>query len=269
MYEKNAESDTFAFDDLGKRMFPALFVRLDDINDARETLTVSAGSEMDADHHATAPFAVGNKVEQLLTVGTDHLGMMRTFIESVHLAPPFALFTLMRASIESSCVGLWLLLHGKRKDRIERFLKLTWSEHTEVAELVKMQGVRSVSGADNFAEHIERIVRRHKNLQQFDVTVKSITSTTNMIIYAQARLKSTPSMPALEAWRICSGMTHSNLPTSMALLGSRQIGADNVWGARHEVKASIFMLATIFETGVFYTEALLDAHRNKSSGRRG
>jgi len=249
---------------LARQAFPILFSRLTQIDERRAQLSVSRGSRMDGDNEATRPVALGNQVEHLLAVSSDHLGMMRTYIEELHIAPPFAMFSLVRASIEASCIGLWLLLHAKRKERIERTLQLFWFNRLDVSQLHNLRGQPDKVEIEELRIRLTEIVSRHKSLQNFEIGAKPLTTTTDMILDAQRRLKNAPPMPALDAWKACSGITHSNLSAALSLLGVRYVGNDNEWGARHEVKAPLLSLATIFDTGVFYAEALLDAHEESS-----
>ena len=240
----------------GRRMFPLLFGRLDRLN-AAIPVHLASGSRMDTDNHLSNPYALSNHLDQLLAVATDHLGATRLFLEGVGGVPAFALYSVLRSAIEASCAGLWLLLHSKQKTRTERLLSFTWANRQDAEGFARRFGKGAPTKLESVRASLNEVKGRQKSLQQFDFEAKRLTSTTDMMIEVQKKLKTEPTLTALVAWSLCSGVAHANSYTIIATHERRQIDEGDELGARYELTSSMSTLAMVFESALFYTETLV------------
>ena len=132
--------------------------------DTPAAFPVSAGSSLFGDDRASDPYQVSHAVQLCLLGGVDHLHAAKSLLLDAEMLHTFALYTLLRASLETFTAAFWILHPPKRDLRIERTLRWhaknfkdqdtavgarnipgNWPLKEKLAELEKVAASRSIA----------------------------------------------------------------------------------------------------------------------------
>lgn len=240
-----------------RKVFPMLFERLVAFDAARDSVEVASDSQLHTDDVLTKPYATSNQVRFFLTIASDHLNLVRQQLTVADLVPPYALYSVMRSALEASGTGLWLLVHGRRKDRTERRIQLAWKHRLDAEAFAASLGASAPDTVEIVRTRLNEIRGRQKGLQHFNFEEAKLSSTTDMLLDVQRRMPGIKAMPILDAWRMCSAIAHANLNTALRIQDRRQLSEGGEFGNLYYVTASISNLAVVFESALVYSEALL------------
>jgi hypothetical protein len=238
-----------------RRYFETLLPKLTAIAEFWEQIgIVESGSRLGRDDAASAPFGLSGQVSWLANVSIDNIEATRDQIVELKHVRSFALYSQLRASIEASANGLWLLTHSRLTVRLQRHLAFVWSNHEDFDRLVAVLGLKRTT-AGEVRSKIDSVRVRHKSLQQFDLD-KNIASISDRIRDVQNRAPVKSTLSPLAAWSACSGLLHGNQVVGLGLL-ERQEEDPNVF----RITTSMVVLTGVFDTAIETLDRLTEEYR--------
>ncbi|MBT2475881.1 hypothetical protein J7E68_15185 [Microbacterium sp. ISL-103] len=194
-------------------MLPAMEMRVDEID-------AVSGGVLERENSQTAYEPIQLQVQHLLVCAIEPLSTCSRLMQGEGL-PLMSLYPLIRASIEASAFAVWLLAPGTIAKRVFRSLHLTKTRREDAdaatASFVPIDPVQT----KRFLDRLEELKSMNKALQQSSLD-RDFPSTTDVIIDA-ARHITTGERDILSAWRICSGLAHSNKTMAHRVLQRRQL----------------------------------------------
>ncbi|MFL2002224.1 hypothetical protein [Microbacterium sp. A1-JK] len=241
---------TVADDDIRwrvERQFSAIVDRLGDREASAEDsrwATPRPGSPLAHDDSRTTYDPVSFQTHFFLTVAQDHLSTIREIVEGPVGIPSVALYTLARSAIESAAYGIWILKGGNHAKRVKRSLQLSYDAQRSVAVIVAATG--SAYDAESVYAELEQNKRSVKSIP-LGADLAKLPAISTILADVDLDLRIEPAT-ALEAWRICSGMTHAN----RWVLSSLSELADVPGGSpgQRRIEASVAVLATVLKAAV-------------------
>ncbi|MEU6641250.1 hypothetical protein ABZ863_01730 [Saccharomonospora sp. NPDC046836] len=197
-----------------EQVLQELFRHVDELMAEAEGLGLhrpDQGSSLRADDNQADPFHVSHLVVSAIQAGVEHLHAFRTLIADAGKLHPTVPFTLIRGSIETASLAVWLLAPSSRRERVLRRLRYALKdisdEHTATKEL----------GATPAKPKAERDKRVKDVASQAGITAKiKVPTSTEIVEEAGNRLD--PELNALAAWRICSGFAHGRTWATLGVL---------------------------------------------------
>lgn len=239
------------------RFLETLFPRLDELAKLwDEPAAVGPTSLIGRDDAASSPYSLSSHVSWLASVAIDNLEAAHDQIVVLGQVRPFALYSQLRAAIEASANGLWLVTHAKLTVRLRRHLSFIWSNHGDLDTFLRTLGGKHPSSV-SIRVKLDAVRARHKSLQHFDVD-KRIASVSDRIRDAQSRAHIKTTLSPLTAWSACSGIQHANQSVGLGLLERKEVEPDV-----YRISTSFVVLAGIFETAVVILEALTSEYRSR------
>lgn len=201
------------------------------------------GSQLAGDDIKTTYDPLSFQVQFYLSAAQDNLLTVREILDVVGHIPPMALYSMARAAIEAAAYGVWLLSGGTRVKRVKRSLRLSYDAQRTVVEISHAAGTSF--DVDAVYEELEQNKRALKGLDD-RADLSAMPTISDILRDVDRGLRIEPAS-ALEAWRICSGMTHANRWVAAAVSETVDLPDPNTeW----ELTGSAAMLATVLTTAV-------------------
>ncbi|MFE4951634.1 hypothetical protein ACFQ9V_16170 [Leifsonia sp. NPDC056665] len=257
---------------LGRTLLEANFDRLTRLiqSGRYQGFSLAPGSRLWGDDRHTPYNPISYQVAWYAMVAVDHLRFVRDSLQSRGEFAVMAEYTVVRSAIEAAGYGYWLLDGGTQTKRVRNSLRLSWDSIDDVESLLGSSGGSKDGGRDirTRLKQIQAEGPAHQGSIEDLPTITRILGLTDTRIGFQR-------MTGLEAWRICSGIAHSNTPVAIALLEHEQVETSDAIGAISRLSNRIGLLATVYEIAMTYLERLLDLWEtaatqpvNRSSTRR-
>lgn len=171
---------------------------------------VHPNSSLALDDEATAGFdPISSQFEGLMHAAMDNLHGVKSMIVDASAIHTFAEYAMIRAGIEASVQGWWLLAPSDRKDRCTRSLRLFWKDACD--------GAAALEGSGAITDYKERRLTHLQSMAaRLDIPFKAATTaptSTAMLKEFGAR----HDLPSLLVWRAASGMVHGRRWSTLAL----------------------------------------------------
>jgi len=242
-----------------------VFDRLGKAEQARDAWQLHETSRLAEDNAATSHYRkMTVEVDYQIASALDHLRVVRALAPAM---PPFAPYSLVRSSIESSALGIWLQSGGTTDKRVIRLLQTQWSHRLNVNTYTLAEGAHTQTTTDWLDGQLTMTKNERGGLRQRDFKVPP-PSTTNMLMETDKQVPRRTSLSGLAAWRACSGVTHGNHNFSHALLNERTVtltdGTQSI-----ERTTSTSSLAMMMHPAIEYLEHLLALLIDHSQPRQG
>jgi hypothetical protein len=237
-------------DRAGRAVLDYAFTRLTSmINSGAASVTNSSGSTLEGDDALTAYNPVSYQLAYFALVSVDHLRFLRDAVLARDEFAVMAEYSAIRSALEASAYGIWLASGGTRSKRVRNSLRLSWDGATDASALMRATG----DDRDTLGDIRKRLRTIQLEGPARQDSIEGMPSTTEVLIQTDKRVP-TGTVSGLEAWRICSGIAHSNPQVALALL-------DHTWadkdGGLSRIANRVGLLAALFEIAVTYLEHLL------------
>ncbi|GAA4762516.1 hypothetical protein [Microbacterium gilvum] len=210
------------------------------------------GSVLDQERRHTAYMPIDGMVVAHRARALDNLNVLFTAMVQESgtkvVAWPFALYPLIRASIESAATAMWLIKSERKADRVLRCLQLAFRSVSDARSL--SHAIASSPGA--LLEQEERHARTVERLTELKNTVGQLkqVSLGNPPKYTNILTKVSPPRQAgkkdlspLLIWKIASSFVHGSEHVMRALSDVRQVTEFEDGLASFELTPSFRMLA--------------------------
>lgn len=217
----------------------------------------NVGSSLAHDDSRTPYDPVSYQAHFFLIVAQDNLSAIGELLDAVGVLP-VALYALARAAIESAAYGIWILQGGTHAKRVKRSLQLSYDAQESLVDIVRAAG--GTHDPEPVYAELNELKRRVKGIGD-SADLSKLPTISDILRDVDRDVRIEPAT-ALEAWRICSGMTHANRAVFHAL--SANTAADGDTRGRSE--ASLAILATVLIAAVTLRDRLTD--RIVEAGRR-
>lgn len=239
----------------GKLVLDAAFDRVTHLikSERYHGFPVVEGSRLWGDDRHTRYNPMSYQVSWYAMVAIDHLRFVRDSLIARGEFAVMAEYAVVRSAIEACGYGYWLLMGGTQAKRVQNSLRLCWGSISEVETLLGATG-GPPDGASDVRDRLKEIhlagPARHASIENMPTVTRILQLTDSSMNFAR--------MTGLEAWRICSGMAHSNTPVAIALLEHQQVERADTTGAVSRLTNRIGLLATVYEIATTYLERFLD-----------
>lgn len=240
--------DDLSYQRAGRALGEA-FDRLPAWEERIESLTVQAESSLAADDAATAYDPLSTQIRGQLAHALDHLMTLEALIRQAEVLPAMAAFTLLRSSLESVGVALWMLGPSSRDERVLRTLR------TDYEALVDVYGVKEEITGNSTV--IQRLPADHTTKLRLEElrdgrpalvgrALHVMPSITKRLREADQYVASRGAIQLVALWRTLSGVAHGRRHVLANLLDREVIGVDEkMYSMRMTSSLSLF-------TGSYY-----------------
>jgi len=201
------------------------------------------GSPLAVDDSKTSFDPISFQAHFYLTVAQDHLSTIREFLEEVGRIPPTSLYSITRSAIESAAYGIWLLSGGTRAKRVKRSLLLSYDAQWSVVDIARATG--SEFDPTLAYTELEQIKRATKGIDN-GADLSSMPTISDILREVDRYVAIEPAS-GLDAWRICSGITHANRWVANAISESVAVPGR---ATEQRMEASFAMLTTVLIAAV-------------------
>lgn len=214
----------------------------------------------------TQPFEASQMVRAFAHVSADNLRQTERILRRE--LPPFALYSLIRSTIEAASFGQWVLRARDEQLAASRTLRI-YRQNIASDRMMWIEVVGRSSGTHD--ELHETAARLHRALNGIDAASFQLSVRSSAVVGSVDReaRKSTaheqPAFSGLEVWRICSSIVHAN-PVSMLNLLERHPDGDI--GAMATRTSRLSFVASFFATACWRAEGLIELFRTRSRARR-
>ena len=223
------------------------------IESGRTVVSNASGSTLERDDELTPYNPISYQLAYFALVSVDHLRFVRDAISTRQDLAVMAEYSVIRSAIEASAYAVWLATGGTRIKRVKNSLRLSWDSASDAAALMRVAG----DDRNHLLEIEDRLLEIQAAGPARQGSIENMPSITEVLMIADRHVN-TGQISGLEAWRICSGIAHSNPQVALALLEHTWIDKD---GGLSRIANNVDLLATVYEIGVTYLEAALAAWR--------
>jgi hypothetical protein len=182
--------------------------------------SVSAGSSLFGDDRASDPYQVSHAVQLCLLGGIDHLHAAKSLLLDAQMLHTFALYTLLRASLETFTAAFWILHPPNRNLRIERTLR--WHAKNFMDQDIAI-GVRDIPGNRPLKEKLAKLEKVAESRSIAPGVVSAGYRSSNAVKYADEHAIAGP----LLSWQLCSGYAHGRMWAVLGLSEQQFYPADD------------------------------------------
>jgi hypothetical protein len=141
---------------------------------------------------------------QLLWSSHDHIRMFAEFMDKTGSIPTLAGYTLVRSTIEGASLALWLMRAGTVNARVARSARLTWKNRSDIEPFTRKFGTHTPAITEWL--RFQLAAARGMKSVSFDRPFPKFSDIMNLADDVQPPT----ALTALDAWRACSGIAHSN-----------------------------------------------------------
>ncbi|MGZ1491259.1 hypothetical protein [Brevibacterium sediminis] len=198
------------------------------------------------------PFPVTNAVQQLLAVSGDNLHAVALLLHKAKAHQPFAPYTLIRASLETTGFAMWLLSGGSRQGIALNTLRLEWeNKRNRVVAFPKNDG-----SGEEWKERRERLILNAGS--RFELAPRAIKErplSSSAVEVGSAHFGLAPVM--LSAWKGSSGAAHGRSWATLALSDHEIVpGSETETGASYQATGNTPTMVSLLYVAVAAHEAL-------------
>lgn len=198
----------------------------------RGPVTVQPKSSLHGDDRRTDPFRLSHRVQALLNSSIDNMLALANLVEKAEVIHNFAPFSLIRSATESAAAAAWLLQPARRDERVQRLLRLVWSN---IQDQITLQ--RSLT---NLVEP-PRMEARVRGLAEREGLRLNGKVRYSEIVRAVDRSGVIPDSRLELAWRVTSAFAHASY-WSAFLLDGEQLDSDEPGVMNVRMTASQYQL---------------------------
>lgn len=201
----------------------ALAIALDSVfplRDRIESLIVHPSSQLANDDKWTPFEELSTQVQHLLISSQDHLNMLAQYLVATDgKVPAMGGYTLIRTSIESAALAIWLLAGGTLNKRVLNSLTLARQNAWDLESFAEKGGV----GSETYLETVQTMLEKNKNargpLRQR--SIPRMPKWSEIVEGSGVHAPRHPGSTAIQVWKACSGVAHSNMALTHGLLERR------------------------------------------------
>lgn len=210
-----------------QRLFAEMFKHLDKIepwlkriDPAGPTAAPRERSVMRRDDKETHPYRMSDAAWHALSHAVDHLHCLRALLKDAHLMHMYAPYSLARAALENASAAVWLLAPDDRSERILRRLRFAALDIRGGEEAKRLVG--ATSGPKSEADRLDevRALARRRGIDE-KAAVKRVTY--GEIVKLAGDTTPLGHVPFLITWRMCSGIAHGDLWTTLNVLSREEL----------------------------------------------
>lgn len=157
--------------------------------------------------------------------------------------PAMGGYTLIRTSIESSSLAIWLLAGGTTDKRVLSSLTLARQNAWDLESFAKKGGVSS----DTYLKSVQALLERDKNARGTlrQRSIQRLPKWSLIVETSSVLVPRHPGATAIQVWKACSAVAHSNMALTHGLLERRAgTGPHGQPGFRFSSKLSTFAIFT-------------------------
>lgn len=244
----------------GVRILEWNLSKLNDIADRHNRVAVTPGGMLEREDEATRRDPFSYQIHHLVQSALEPLETLaRLLAEGL---PMLSGYTLIRASIEASALGLWLLNGGTMDKRIFRSLQLTLDGKRDVESFMKSIGVEQSSTTADLLVSLTELKDARKSLRQKSLD-RPFPSMTDVLIEV-SRKHTARTMRPLDIWKACSGIAHSNKAMNLVVLESRLL-TTTANGGEYHMTSSFLRTASFFTVARELLESLIASYEAHAS----
>lgn len=217
------------------------------------------GSVMHAADRLNTYEHASQHVHNFIEVSLDNIESVLGYLESKGERPLIALYSMIRASIEASSNGLWVL-QGKGKFGLAwRGLQRSYKNHEDLSQLEISLGADSAGRAKMRSDVKKSLEVMHEGMPPFkQARISGIPQITQIVEAAERSVNDRFHFSAVQAWRACSGMAHGNFAVQRALWESEEQGESKTGrGIAVQFRSRIALVSSLAAVAVENLEALI------------
>lgn len=190
----------------------------------------------------------------LISAAFDHLATMVDAMDGSGKHRVFGTYALIRASIEASALGLWIISPGTVNARVLRSLKLYADQIGKTEDLAAKMG-RPVA-LPGYLDELNRIKDRRKGLRQR--SLEPMTTLTNILIDVGRTIRDKAVMAPMPAWSACASMSHANKVAAIYLLQPGKARDVRSGASEYAMSADYELTARLLATATSMLRELID-----------
>jgi hypothetical protein len=211
-------------------------------------------SAMSRDDKETNPFQMSHAAWHALSHAVDHLHCLRGLVKDAHLMHMYAPYSLVRAALENASAAVWLLHPDDRGERTLRRLRFAALDIRNGEEARRLVG--APAGRKTEAERIEQVraLAQRRGVDERAVLRKRPVSY-GEIVKAAAGTRWSGETPYLITWKMCSGIAHGDLWTTINVMSRDELPGAPPDIAHLKITASVQTLML----GIFFAVDMTDA----------
>jgi hypothetical protein len=169
------------------------------------------GSPMRTDDARTHPYELSHAAWHSLSHAVDHLNCLLALLRDAHMIHMYAPYSLVRSALENASAAVWMLQPGSRPERVTRRLRFAAEDirsGEQVKQLMGAIGPRSKQERISQVRHIAERARVEAKAAVLPVGYGEIVKAAGSALGGDTAI--------LVSWRLCSGMTHGDLWTTLS-----------------------------------------------------
>jgi hypothetical protein len=177
---------------------------------------VEARSQFEGDNRWTYEL-ISDQAQHLIVSSYEHLNMLRGYVlANGGNLPAMSGYTLVRSSIESAALTLWLTTGGTRDKRILRSLSLSMHNAWDMESFATKAGISDQVAWANVQTAVieakdQRGSLRQRGIPAFPKWSQIVESIASSVDHQRA-------LSGIQAWKGASGIAHSNQALTSGLL---------------------------------------------------
>lgn len=198
---------------------------------------------------------VSSQIQSFGTVAVDNLRATFLYVEKTNDIPMTALYSMIRAAVESTSYGLWMLSAGKNDKLAFLSLRLAYENNEDLGSL----GKTFVSESDEEKGNVrKRLIELQQAIPSYrSKDLKQRATTTDVVSNADKAVGTRAYFTGLQVWKSCSGLAHSNLAVMHMLLERTFTGESTSTSGMYVLTSRITFVAGFLYTAVENLEALV------------
>lgn len=177
--------------------------------DAADTRPAS-GSPLGADDGRTHPFQTSHAVWHALSHAVDPLNCLRSVLRDAGAIHMYAPYSLIRAALENASAAAWMLHPASRAERVIRRLRFAALDVRSGKRAIRLLDT-TVRPETERLDELRDIARR----AGLDAAAAVRHVAYGEIVEEAGKALSPDSQAVLFVWRLCSGITHGDLWTTL------------------------------------------------------
>lgn len=202
----------------------------------------------------------------LISTSLDNVRSAFLYIEKTGEIPMLALYSMIRAAVEASSYGIWMLSAGQKNKQAFLSLRLTYANNESLDGLAKV-----FTSSGDPAPDLSRVRKRLLELQQainnyrsHDIT--QTPTTTNVVMEADRSLAQKRTLlTGLQVWKSCSGIAHGNSAITRTVLEHAPTGEEDDLGITMMLTSRVTVLAVFLLVAVENLEQLLSLYATSAA----
>jgi hypothetical protein len=230
-----------------------------------EGIKPAAGSRLSVADALNDYEKVSQLIHNFVVLGLDNIQTTLSYIEKSLQIPLIGLYSMIRASIEASSNGLWLLQSGTTNKLAWRGFQRTYMMHEDFGSLERALGVNSEIQAQRQKDLRKRLLQLQHGIPTYRTNnIAGIPKMTQIIQEADKSVRERFFFTGIQAWKACSGMAHGNFQVARVMWEHVQQG-EGQDGDTLEVqfRSRLNVTASFASVAIENLEALLPLYDEK------